>query len=188
MPQRNITGLVVALVAAAALVACSRQLPAAPSVAGRVPSSATFLDTGTLNPQAVAGSYTLNLANTKGEIVETLTLGTLYSELLLWAQVRDSSGVLATGGAVIFQACRRGGTDYTVWRPSAECASGQANWVHLATVSVEEGCPPFAPEVGNACRIFGTMPAPTTIGFRYRYIGQGSGIANGESASQDMTW
>jgi hypothetical protein len=31
------------------------------------------------------------------------------------------------------------------------------------------------------------MASPTTVGFRHRYVGQLSGIANGVSTSQDMT-
>jgi hypothetical protein len=187
MPHRNIAGLVVAILATAALVACSDQPPAAPSAPSAVPSSATLEGSGGLTPQAVGGSYTLNLANTTGQIVSTLPTCGHIGELLLWAQVRDSSGGLAPGGTVILEVCRRGGGTST-WRPSAECDSGAASWLHVSTVKVTEGCFPFAPETGNACRVFGCMPTPRTIGFRYRYIGQGTGIANGVSPSKDMTW
>jgi hypothetical protein len=187
MPRWNIAGLVVAVLATAALVACSDQPPAAPSAPGAVPSSATPEGSGGLIAQAVEGSYTLNLANTTGQIVSTLPTTGPGAELLLWAQVRDSSGGLAPGGAVIFEVCRRGGGTST-WRPSAECDSGVASWRHVSTRKVVEGCLPFAPEPGNACITFGFMPNPITIGFRYRYIGQGTGIANGVSPSKDMTW
>jgi hypothetical protein len=183
MSCRALTTLIVAV----ASVACSERSPAAPSPAGAVPSSATLEGSGGLTPQAVGGSYTLNLANTTGQIVSTLPTCGHNGELLLWAQVRDSSGGLAPGGTVILEVCRRGGGSSTL-RPSAECDGGAASWSHVSTVKVTEGCPRLAPETGNACRLFGCMPTPRTIGFRFRYIGQGTGIANGVSASQDMTW
>jgi hypothetical protein len=154
-----------------------------------MPSTATPEGSGGLAAQAVEGSYTLNLATTSGQIVSSLPIaGTgAPSELLLWAQVSGPDG-LAQRGSVIFQACRAGGSGFTVWRPSAECDSGVAHWAHVSTVSVTEGCRPFAPASGNVCRIFGTRPIPQTIGFRYKFIGQGGIIASGESVSKDMTW
>jgi hypothetical protein len=188
MSRSNLTSVIVAVVVAVASVACSRQSPAAPSIPGAVPSSATQEGIGAVNAQPVEGSYILYLANTTGQVVSSLPVaGTGRSELLLWAQVRDSSGSLAPTGTVILEVCRRGGGTST-WRPSAECDSGAASWRHVSTVKVDEGCFPLAPETGNACRLFGGMRNPITVGFRYRYIGQGSDIANGVSASQDMTW
>jgi hypothetical protein len=69
--------------------------------------------------------------------------------------------------------------------PKAECDSGVAAWVHISTVDVTEGSSIRARQ-WNVCRIYGTRPIPQTIGFRYKFIGQGT-IANGVSASQDMT-
>lgn len=40
----------------------------------------------------------------------------------------------------------------------------------------------------NAGVDFGFVSNPRTIGFRFEYIGQGSGIANGASAPGDVTW
>jgi hypothetical protein len=187
MPHLDIAGLVVAVLATAPLVACSGQSSAAPSTARVVPSDVTTQGVG----PGVEGEYILNLANTKGQVVSSLpVVGTGFpSELVLWAQVKDSSGVLATDGAVIFQACRKGGADSTAWRPSADCVKGTAAWTHLSTVDVTEGCLPFAPDSGNACRNFGTRPIPQTIGFRYLFKNQGGAIANGESMPpQNMRW
>jgi hypothetical protein len=44
--------------------------------------------------------YTLTFANNSGQIVSTLPVS---DELILWAQVRDSSEVLATRGTVFFR-------------------------------------------------------------------------------------
>jgi hypothetical protein len=35
---------------------------------------------------------------------------------------------------------------------------------------------------------FGTVLIPRTVGFRFRYLGQGSGIPNGMSDPQNFTW
>jgi hypothetical protein len=43
-------------------------------------------------------------------------------------------------------------------------------------------------ESGDAFVDFGAVLHPRTIGFRVRYLGQGSGIANGVSAPKDFTW
>ena len=194
MPYRNIAGLVVASLAVAALVACSDKSPAAPSTpstAGAEPSNATPEGSGGPTALAVEGTYTLYLVNTLGQVVSSLPVLTApgagaHREVVLWAQVSGPSG-LAQRGSVILQACRAGGSGVTVWRPSAACDSGAAHWAHVSTASVTEGCRPFAPDSGNVCRNFGGRPIPQTIGFRYKFIGQG-GIANGISASQDMTW
>jgi hypothetical protein len=146
MPYRNIAGLVVATLAATALVACSGKSPAAPSTPGAEPSNATPEGSGGPTALAVEGTYTLYLINTSGQIVSSLPVGGtgVSSEVVLWAQVSGPGG-LAQRGSVIFQACRRGGSGFTVWRPSADCDSGVARWVHVDTVSVTEGCPPIAP-------------------------------------------
>lgn len=184
MPHRNVAGLVVAVLTTAALVACSSQSPAAPSTPAVVASNAMPEDVGPLDAQAVEGTYTLNLATTTGQIVSSLPVtGTGFpSELLLWAQVSGPGG-LAQRGSVIFQACRRRG-DYTL---SADCESGAGNWTHVSTQELT-GCGPFAPQTGNACITFGGQGHPNTIGFRYKFIGKGGDIANGESMSKDMTW
>lgn len=41
-------------------------------------------------------------------------------------------------------------------------------------------------ESGDAFVDFGAVLHPRTIGFRVRYLGQGSGIANGVSAPKDF--
>jgi hypothetical protein len=173
-------------VAAVALVACSDQPPAAPSTPSGVPSTATPEDTAAVSTQALPGSYDLFLATTAGQIVSTLPTTGLSSELLLWAQVRDSAGILAQGGIVIFQVCMRR-SQTPPWRPSAECDSGAATWSHVSTRRMEPFSCGHAPAIGNACITFGSMSNPITIGFRYLYRGQGT-IANGVSLSKNMTW
>jgi hypothetical protein len=181
--------VIVAVLATAALGACSGKSPAAPSTPGAVPSNATAEGSGGPTALAIEGTYTLYLVNIRGQIVSSLPVNPApgeSGEVVLWAQVSGPGG-LAQRGSVIFQACRGGGSGFTVWRPSAECDSGRAAWVQAGIASVTEGCLPFAPDSGNVCRDWGGRPIPQTIGFRYKFLGQGV-IANGMSASQDMTW
>jgi hypothetical protein len=188
MPHRNIAGLVVAVLATAPLVACSGQSPAAPSTRGAVRSNAS--PEGIRPPTGLEGSYVLYLTDTDGHVVSSLPVGGfgLPSEVVLWAQVKDSSGVLATDGSVIFQACKRGGGGFTAYKPSADCARGAASWTRLINLSLD-GCGGWATEPGNACTNFGGRPIAQTIGFRYLYkSSKGSLIADGESTPQDMTW
>ncbi len=100
----------------------------------------------------------------------------VHTELALRAHVQDTSGHPAQRGLVIFQDC-----ELKIPVPSAACDSGSGAWTHLITMSVDtSGNTPFFG--------YGAISTPTTIGFRFRYIGQGSGIANGASASSDVTW
>jgi hypothetical protein len=65
--------------------------------------------------------------------------------------------------------------------PSAACANGSATWANLpASVPVNAS--------GDAYLDFGVVLIPRTVGFRFRYFGQGSGIANDPSAPEDFKW
>ena len=97
-------------------------------------------------------------------------------ELILQAHVTDSSGHPAMRGSVIFQSCHLKGNP----APSEACVSAMGAWSHIITTQVDQN--------GNAAVDFGFVANPRTIGFRFEYIGQGSGIANGASAPGDVTW
>ena len=97
-------------------------------------------------------------------------------ELVLKAHVQDTSGVPAQRGEVIFQDCEVKNSPV----PSAACNSGSGVWAHVFQMSVDAS--------GNASVDYGFISIPETIGFRFRYIGQGSSIANGASKSADVTW
>ena len=136
--------------------------------------------------QGVPGTYELTFMTPQGQPILNSTLF-VNEELVLWAHVEDSSGLPANGGLVTFQVCgnlRPGGP-----RPSGECdISGTARWTSLTTMKVTEGTCPWARGPGNACVDFGAVANPRTIGFRFRFTGQGSGIASGYSESKDATW
>jgi hypothetical protein len=102
--------------------------------------------------------------------------------VLLNAHVTDSSGTLAGSGLLIFQDCLLKG----IPAPSIECDSGSGLWSHIQTVRIIEPVP-----ISDRVDIriaYGIVSTPQTIGFRFRYLGQGSGIANGISNSMDVTW
>jgi hypothetical protein len=129
--------------------------------------------------QAVPGTYVLAcLKDDVSGIGPCLTGNEIPVgvELVLKAHVEDSSGHPAQRGSVIFQDCLVKGFP----APSAACVSGSGSWSHIITMSVDIN--------GNAEVDFGFVAHPRTIGFRFRYIGQRSGIANGESAPMDVTW
>jgi len=98
------------------------------------------------------------------------------TELALKAHVENGSGQPAQRGSVIFQDCLLKGNP----APSAACISGRGSWSHIINLPVNTS--------GDAEVDYGFVSTPRTIGFQFRYLGQGSGIANGESAPMDVTF
>jgi hypothetical protein len=185
MPRRKIASLMVALLAAGALVACSDQSPVAPRAGPDGGGDQSLLS------QSVPGTYELSFLKSglNGlEPVSSLSVcaeGSVCEELILGAHV-EASGGPARSGTVIFQYCSyKGLPPNDITRadeaPSAACEDGSATWANL---------PPGVPidPSGDAYRDFGLVMIPRTVGFRFRYLGQGSGIANGVSAPGDFTW
>ncbi len=154
---------------------------------------AALLATITAHAQGVPGTYELSFCTPGQPIGSILYVG---QELILHAYVADSSGTPASGGGVIFQVCTRGGDSHQDPQPSSACDIDKtATWTSLHGLSkvpsvspscLEQGCPPAGP--GNACGFWGAVAHPRTIGFRFKYLGQGSGIANGISEPKDATW
>ena len=185
MPHRKLACLIVAVLAAGAFVACSDQSPVAP---GATPDGVGDLS---LLSQPVPGTYELSFFKNGPsglEPVSSLPVCTVVAdceELILGAHV-EASGVPAQGGAVIFQYCSFKGLppndpERADEAPRAACANGSASWANLpASVRVNAS--------GDAYLDFGVVKIPRTVGFRFRYFGQGSGIANDTSAPEDFTW
>jgi hypothetical protein len=146
---------------------------------------AALLATTTAHAQGVPGTYELVLCD------PILYVG---QELILHASVTDSSGNPATAGAVVFQICSHGGSSLRFGQPSAACdIDGTARWHSLSSrLNLSEWgggcfvCPPNS--TGDVCVDFGGVANPMTIGFRFKYLGQRSGIANGMSDAEDVTW
>jgi hypothetical protein len=179
---------VIAPIVCLALVACSGQSPVSPSA----PADGVA-GLSALAAKGVPGSYALSfLAFINGTLQPVSTLPAGDGELILNAHVAQSSGAPAQTGSVIFEYCSlKGLPPNDITRadeaPSDACATGLGSWARLSTVQISAGtCPGLGP--GNACMTFGVVRLPRTVGFRFRYLGQGSVIASGVSAPMDFTW
>jgi hypothetical protein len=185
MPRRKLACLIVAVLVAGASVACSDQSPVAP---GATPDG---VGNPSLLSQPAPGSYVISYftSGTGGLVpVNSLPVCTVLAcpELILGAHVEDAAGDPAQGGAVIFQYCSLKGLppndiERADEAPSAACASGLGTWANLGSAVPVTGS-------GDAYLDFGFVLIPRTVGFRFRYLGQGSGIANDTSAPEDFTW
>ena len=177
MVRHNRRILTAVIVGAVSLSACSDQSP--------VTAPATIdLSADLGKVVSVPGSYELSFWN-NGQPVSTLPTG--GPELVLKAHVQQGvSGAPAQGGSVTFQYCSlKSGPSNDITRadelPSSECESGgTGSWARLRTVDVNTS--------GDALMGFGFVTIPRTIGFRFRYSGRRSGIADGVSAPRDFTW
>jgi hypothetical protein len=167
--------LLAAFVGAVASLACSDQTPVGP-VSPNAPADVRIAG------NAAIGSFQLSFFTNGLVPVSSLPV---FQELILGAHVTDASGAPAQGGSVTFQYCSlKGGPPNDINRadeaPSAACATRDATWANLLGVPVDAS--------GNAYMNFGLVQIPRTVGFRFKYTGQGSGIANGTSAPSDFTW
>jgi hypothetical protein len=176
MARRNLAGPFAVIIAAGALVACSDHTPVSPSVERGLSADAPAL------ARAASGSFQLSFFANGLVPVSSLPV---FQELILGAHVADGFGAPAQGGLVTFQYCSyKGGPPNDINRadeaPSAACATKEASWANLVSVPVNAS--------GDAYMNFGFAQIPRTVGFRIKYTGQGSGIANGVSAPSDFTW
>ena len=145
---------------------------------------------GVVSPASgIPGIYELSFHRNNGDplLDNTLPVG---RELILKAHVMDVFGTDAQTGSVSFQVCSRSGKSLSRMdpAPSIDCdVYGTANWTNIITMKVTgEACPGGLP--GYACVNFGACNSQRTVGFRFRFTGQRSGIANGVSASENATW
>ena len=163
MPSRKLAGLAVAVLSAA-FGACSDQSPVAP---GPAPGPALQV-----SPLAQPS---------EGEGDISFVTGSRSGQVILVAQVTDTEGNLAQGGVVIFEFCvLKGAVELgfpTTPLPSAECQpGGSGRWVRAATVPVVAGEASF-----SFCCV------SSTIGFRFVYLGKGSGIRSFTILGEDYT-
>lgn len=174
MNCRNRTNLMIGLVGTVGLLACSSETTTAPSVEGALYARASDC----------VGCYVLSFVdNNRQPLSSPLVVNT--AELILKAHVDDGAGNPATKGSVSFQYCGYRGPRNDVTQPdeapSADCASGLASWKPLvAMLDVDAS--------GDAYLDFGIVLIPRTVGFRFKYLSQGSNVPNGVSDPQDFTW
>jgi hypothetical protein len=137
--------------------------------------------------QPVPGSYVLSFVDNSRQPISQLPVND--GELILKAHVLDSANVPATTGSATFEYCSyKGLPPNDITRadeaPLEACATGDATWKRLGTAPIiGEGS-----MAGDAYLDFGVVQIPRTVGFRFRYTGQGSGVANGTSAPENFTW
>jgi hypothetical protein len=183
MPRRKLACLIVAVLVAGAFVACSDQSPVAPGATPDGVGDASLLG------KALLGLYQLSFVSGGQEVssLPVCTPGSVCQELGLKATVVDASGVPATSGTVAFEYCSFKGLppndpERADEAPREACKSGDGTWARLITVRVDAS--------GNIPVVsFGVVFIPRIVGFRFRYTGgQGSGIANGESAPENFRW
>lgn len=173
MKHLNLVG---ALFASIALGGCSSQSPTAPAggagIGGELsarPSSGT------------PGVYQLSFLYL-GQPVQSLPVG---QEVALKALVLNATtGLPATDGTVTFQYCSRAGrkndrTDADE-APRVECDEGAAKWATVVSVRLNQK--------GEAFGGFGFVQIPRTIGFRFLFRPEKSGIDTGISAHLDFRW
>jgi hypothetical protein len=174
MSPRNLANFVVAVLGAVTFAACSGQSPLSPGISPGAAERPTMVAA-----KAVPGIYELSFFKSGQYGLEPVLDSTLtvFQELTLKGHVADSSGVPARSGSVTFEYCSLKGAP----APSTHCDSGSGSWTHLIVVRVNgSGDTPYVS--------FGYCSSESTIGFRFRYAGQGSGIANGLSPSRDVSW
>jgi hypothetical protein len=155
------------VVAAFACLACSDQSPVAPVG----PSTGLAYETTLAQPSQ--GGYEISFLPTISGL-----------GVVLVAYVTDAAGNPAESGTAVFQYCSL----HRQPAPSTDCEAGSGSWVFWGRAGIIPSS--SDPElVGHALMTYDLAPAAgTTIGFRFRYLGQGSEIANGVSAPADHTF
>jgi hypothetical protein len=149
--------------AAVVAIACSDQSPTGPA---GLSEDVTAARGG--GAAAVPGIYTMSTRMTS-------------EGLVLEARVQyASTGAPATGGEAKFYACRIGNAP----APSAACVSGAGRWSFEGTAGIIR----TGPNAGFALLLFGQCPAGTTVGFYFRYSGQRTGVADGQSTPVDFSY
>jgi len=132
--------------------------------------------------QAIEGSYDLMFLDPRTHA--EVTNEPFGEAVILHAHIEDSSNIAADRGLVVFQYCSRNGPPNDINRvdeaPKGECETGDANWARLGSVPVDA--------FGNAELEFCCPMITPTIGFRFRYLGQGSGILSFTIAGENFNW
>jgi hypothetical protein len=181
MSLRSLARVIVVGFATISAAACSGESPVTPDATPSASTTNAGSGASDAAPGAVAGTYDLLFVE-GGQEVSTLPAGA-GSELTLKAHVTTAAtGDLATGGTVTFEYCGYKGRANDITNPDeaplSDCLSGVASWKRLGTVPVESG---------DALLAFGTVQFPLTVGFRLRYDGRRSGIADGVTVGE-FTW
>ena len=164
MPPRPLPHCTIVVVAALA-VSCSDNPAVAPEVTG---DGHAYEARATQPP---AGTYEMSFLPTSSGL-----------GVILRGHVEDASGNPAQSGTVTFQYCSLRG----VPAPSVNCDTRSGNWARWGSAAIIPSPSPFE---GDALMAYDLAPpSGTTIGFRFRFTGRNSGIADGMSAPKDYTF
>jgi hypothetical protein len=169
--------LVTLVLSGVVITGCSTQSPVAPT-----DSFAVIGDVSARPGTAAPGIYELSFLN-NGQPVESLVVG--GQELTLKARVLNAAtGLPAQSGTVTFQYCSRRGPKNDITRadeaPKEECETGSARWASLVSIVLNEN--------GEAFGGFSVVQIPRTVGFRFQFRSDRSGIAAGVSPDLNFTW
>lgn len=166
MPNSRFRTLIVGALAPLASVACAGESLVAPHA----------------TPQDVR--YAAILARpAEGSLYQLSVYATTFGTgATLDAYVLDAFGAPATDGSATFYYCSLQGNP----APSGTCLTGGGRWARYGSAGIIDA----GPNQGHALLGFSaSQPSGTTIGFRFRYSGQGSGIASASSDNvADYTW
>lgn len=177
----------VAAVVSLTCIGCSGESPVQPSPSGDAAAAA-----GVMAAQAAPGVYDLSFRVWSGGILQPVaSLNVSSDELILMAHVTDGAGAPVSGGNVTFEYCsykRLPPNDITRAdeAPKEACEQGTASWGRLRSITLNASCEGFG--AGYTCTTFGVVKIPRTVGFRFRFSGQRSGIASGSSVPLNFTW
>jgi hypothetical protein len=168
--------LIAALFASIVLAGCSSQSPTAPASGPGVGGELSARPS-----PAAPGVYQLSFLY-RGQPVQSLPVG---QEAILKALVLNATtGLPATDGTVTFQYCSRAGRKNDITdadeAPKVECDEGTAKWTTVVSVALNKK--------GEAFGGFGIVRIPRTIGFRFLFRPEKSGIDGGTSPHLDLTW
>jgi hypothetical protein len=161
-------------------------------VAGNVMAESDFIDSLTART-AVAGVYDLSFRVFRNGVFEPVSsLPVLSAEMILMAQVADTSGNPAQNGTVTFEYCSYkgippGDIDNPDEAPKEACDARTATWDRLGRANIGSCLGHQLP--GTACVFFGIVRIPRDVGFRFKYAGpRRGGVDSGMSDELDFTW
>jgi hypothetical protein len=182
MHIRHLIALIAAILVG--LTGCSSQSPLTPDAV----SNSTRPD-GVNAVQAAArvlqpATYVISFVDSSRQPITGLPV--CDGELFLKAHV-ESSGAPVQEGAVIFEYCsykRLPPNDITRAdeAPLEKCQTGEASWDRLSRGNE------VLDESGDAYEFFGAVRIPRTVGFRFRYVAQGSEFEPGVSPPENFTF
>ena len=193
MFQTRLIRLLVGACLAITVAACSGQSPVVPGEVASAPGGGRGGGGG--GSTGVPGVYALTFwASASGTgFSELFTMPVMTRELLLRAQVTDTSGNFATMGTVTFDYCSYGKPTDDITdpdeAPKEDCEpGGPAKWVVLQRATrVNDGrCVHLV--AASACALFSEVRIPRSVGFRFRYDQKGGAIASGASPATNFVW